>query len=60
MKMPTSNVVFSFFAFLVSGHLGEGLIQLLSDGLELVLLAHQLVFQPVNLHIGIQLVAKKK
>ena len=35
---------------LVSGHLGEGLVQLLSDGLELVLLAHQLVLQPVNLH----------
>ncbi len=40
--------------FLISGHLGEGLVQLLSDGLELVLLAHQLVLQPVNLHMSIK------
>jgi hypothetical protein len=44
---------FIFADFLVSGHLGEGLVQLLSDGLELVLLAHQLVLQPVNLHTRI-------
>ncbi len=43
---------FLFPSPLVSGHLGEGLVQLLSDGLELVLLAHQLVLQPVNLRIG--------
>ena len=35
---------------LVAGHLGKGLLQLLGDGLELLLLAHQLVLQPVNLH----------
>jgi hypothetical protein len=34
---------------LVSGHLGEGLLELLGDGLELLLLGHQLVLQPVNL-----------
>ena len=34
---------------LVAGHLGEGLLQLLSDSLELVLLRGELVFQPVNL-----------
>jgi hypothetical protein len=34
---------------LVSGHLGEGLLELLCDGLELLLLGHQLVLQPVNL-----------
>ena len=34
---------------LVSRHLSKGLIELLSDGLELVLLAQQLVLQPVNL-----------
>ncbi len=43
---------------LVSGHLGEGLVQLLSDGLELVLLAHQLVLQPVNLHTDCFTVSK--
>ncbi len=45
---------FIFADFLISGHLGEGLVQLLSDGLELVLLAHQLVLQPVNLHMSIK------
>ena len=35
---------------LVSGHLGEGLLQLLSDPLQLLLLAHQLVLQSVNLN----------
>ena len=34
---------------LVSGHLGEGLLQLLGDGLVLLLLAHQLILQPVHL-----------
>ena len=34
---------------LVSGHLGEGLLQLLGDPLQLLLLAHQLVFQAVHL-----------
>ena len=36
---------------LVSGHLGEGLLQLLGDPLQLLLLPHQLVLQPV--HLGI-------
>ena len=34
---------------LVSGHLGEGLLQLLGDGLELLLLGDQLILQPVHL-----------
>ena len=34
---------------LVSGHLGKGLLQLLGDSLEFLLLGHQLVLQPVNL-----------
>jgi hypothetical protein len=34
---------------LVSGHFCESLFQLLCDGLELLLLCHQLVLQPVNL-----------
>ena len=34
---------------LVSGHLGEGLLELLSDSLQLLLLAHQLVLQSVDL-----------
>jgi hypothetical protein len=34
---------------LVAGHLGKGLVQLLSDGLELVLFCNKLVLQPVNL-----------
>ena len=34
---------------LVSGHLCEGLLQLLGDGLVLLLLAHQLILQPVHL-----------
>ena len=37
------------FPRLVSGHLGEGLLELLSDGLVLLLLSHQLVLQPVHL-----------
>ena len=48
-QMTTENVVFSIFVVLVSGHLCEGLVQLLSNGLELVLLSNQLVLQPVNL-----------
>ena len=35
--------------FLVAGHLGEGLLQLLGDPLQLLLLRHKLVLQPVNL-----------
>ena len=35
---------------LVSGHLGEGLLELLGDPLQLLLLAHQLVLQSVNLN----------
>ena len=35
---------------LVSGHLGEGLLELLGDGLELLLLANKLVLKPVNLN----------
>mgnify|MGYP001176495563 CR=1 FL=1 len=34
---------------LVSGHLGEGLLEFLGDGLELLLLSDQLVLQTVNL-----------
>ena len=34
---------------LVAGHLGEGLLHLLRDGLVLLLLRHQLVLQPVHL-----------
>ena len=34
---------------LVSGHLGEGLLQLLSDSLVLLLLGNQLILQPVHL-----------
>jgi hypothetical protein len=40
---------FSCFFSLISRHLSEGLVQLLCDGLELVLLRYQLVLQPVNL-----------
>ena len=36
--------------FLVAGHLGEGLLQLLGDPLQLLLLGHKLVLQPVNLN----------
>ena len=36
---------------LVSGHLGEGLFELLGDGLVLLLLGHELVLQPVHLMI---------
>merc|ERR1711936_1525018 len=36
---------------LVSGHLGEGLLELLGDPLQLLLLAHQLVLQSVNLFL---------
>ena len=41
---------------LVSGHLGEGLLQLLGDGLVLLLLRHQLVLQSVNLDTKYQIV----
>ena len=34
---------------LIAGHLSEGLLQLLGDPLQLLLLAHQLVLQSVNL-----------
>ena len=36
---------------LVAGHLGEGLFELLGDGLVLLLLGHELVLQPVHLMI---------
>ena len=36
--------------YLISGHLSKGLLELLGDGLVLLLLGHQLVLQPVNLH----------
>ena len=36
-------------SILVSGHLGEGLLQLLGDPLQLLLLRYKLVLQPVNL-----------
>ena len=36
---------------LVSGHLGEGLFELLGDGLVLLLLGDELVLQPVHLMI---------
>ena len=39
----------SIIGNLVSRHLGKGLVQLLGDGLELLLLANQLVLQAVNL-----------
>jgi hypothetical protein len=39
---------------LVARHLCKGLLQFLCDGLELFLLAHQLVLQPVNLLTGIK------
>ena len=35
--------------FLVAGHLGEGLLQLLGDPLQLLLLRYKLVLQPVDL-----------
>ena len=35
--------------FLVAGHLSEGLLQLLGDPLQLLLLRYKLVLQPVNL-----------
>ena len=34
---------------LVSGHLGKCLVELLSDGLELLLLAQKLILKPVHL-----------
>ena len=34
---------------LVAGHLGEGLLKLLGDGLELLLLGDELVLEPVHL-----------
>ena len=36
---------------LVAGHLGEGLFELLGDGLVLLLLGDELVLQPVHLMI---------
>ena len=41
---------------LVSGHLCEGLLQLLSDGLVLLLLGDELILQPV--HLGKEKVMK--
>merc|ERR1719180_382750 len=37
--------------FLVAGHLGEGLFQLLCDSLQLLLLRYKLVLQPVDLFL---------
>ena len=37
---------------LVAGHLGEGLLELLVDRLELLLLGDELVLQAVHLHRG--------
>ena len=39
--------------FLVSGHFGEGLFELLGDPLQLLLLHHQLVLQPVDLRASV-------
>ena len=39
---------------LVAGHLGEGLFELLGDGLVLLLLGHELVLQPVHLRIKLE------
>merc|ERR1719201_2902272 len=39
---------------LVSGHLGEGLLELLSDGLVLLLLRHKLILQPVHLLLQLE------
>ena len=37
--------------YLISGHLSEGLLELLSDGLVLLLLSHQLIFESVHLFL---------
>jgi hypothetical protein len=47
--MRTGSVLMRTGSELVSRHLCKGLLQLLCDCLELLLLAHQLVLQPVNL-----------
>ena len=43
------DIIYKWFDHLVSRHLSEGGIKLLSDRLELVLLSHKLILQPVNL-----------
>ena len=47
-------------SILVSGHLGEGLLQLLGDRLVLLLLGDQLILQPVHLgNIAFKNIMKK-
>ena len=50
-QVPDISAYVNFLGdhLLVAGHLGEGLLQLFGDPLQLLLLAHQLVLQPVNL-----------
>ena len=45
---------------LVSGHLGEGLLELLSDRLVLLLLRHKLILQPVHLEEKVRFVFEKE
>ena len=47
--MLTKFLAISSPTFLVSGHLGKGLLKLLVDRLELLLLGHQLVLKAVDL-----------
>ena len=47
-KIPL--VLLALLVLLVAGHLGEGLLELLVDRLELLLLGDQLVLQSVHLH----------
>ena len=49
LKLKLKGFSSSGMLELVSGHLGEGLLELLGDPLQLLLLAHQLVLQSVNL-----------
>merc|ERR1719464_1393894 len=49
LKIRTKNNGVWKTSILVSGHLSEGLLQFLSDGLELLLLGDQLILQPVHL-----------
>ena len=44
---------------LISGHLGEGLLELLGDGLVLLLLRHQLVLQSVHLNTNVRQYCQK-
>ena len=49
-KIPL--VLLALLVLLVAGHLGEGLLELLVDRLELLLLGDELVLQSVHLHRG--------